>query len=196
MTLAQLGRSEDRQSKSQDATLIDAQGRAALVRRIATLLRERKANQKAMLAAEARFNPPAAPAELTVIYYGALGAIEIDVDPDLIREQLPNVSPRSRRRRRLRQLLRMHEEHFARVWADREASGVAMAQDELQRIADGLRNVAKVALASRRRDAAGVALQAAALLAAELGRRSDGFARHALWIVQALLDVAANEGRD
>ena len=57
--------------------------------RIAGLLREREANQKAMRAASARFNPPATPAP-TVTYRGPFGPIEMDVDGDWIRELLPD----------------------------------------------------------------------------------------------------------
>jgi hypothetical protein len=78
--------------------------RAAIAQRIAGLLREREANQKAMRAASARFNPPATPAP-TVTYRGPFGPIEIDVDGDWIRELLPDFSPRSRRGKRLRKLL-------------------------------------------------------------------------------------------
>lgn len=175
-----------------------SQDRTVLAQRIATLLREREANQKALRAAAARFNPPPKPDELTVIHRGLLGEVEIDVDPDWIREQLAHVSPRSRRGRRLRQVLRLADDHYIRVWSDRETYGFAAAWDQSQRLEDALRDVGKAALAWPRPDAAGVALQAAALLAAELAGRADEFARHALRIVPALLDVAANaaEGRD
>ena len=40
---------------------------------------------------------------------------------------LPHFSPQSRRGRRLRRLLRLHDEHCARVWRAREASGIGAA---------------------------------------------------------------------
>ena len=67
-----------------------------------------------------RFKPPQTPA-LTVTYRGPFGPLEVDVDPDWIREMLPEFSPRSRRGRRLRKLLRLHNVHYAALWADREA---------------------------------------------------------------------------
>jgi hypothetical protein len=53
MTLAQLGRSQG------------AHGRAALAQRIATLVREREVNRKALRIPRAQFDPPPQPAELT-----------------------------------------------------------------------------------------------------------------------------------
>src|SRR5271170_1217716 len=80
-----------------------------------------------------RFKPPQTPA-LTVTHRGLFGPLEVDVDPDWIREMLPEFSPRSRRGRRLRTLLRLHEEHYARLSADREALGVGPPIDEKNRI--------------------------------------------------------------
>jgi hypothetical protein len=52
----------------------------------------------------------------------------------LLREIIPDLSPRSRRGRRLRKLLRLHEEHYARVSVDREASGMGVLVSEKNRI--------------------------------------------------------------
>jgi hypothetical protein len=79
MTLAQLGRSQG------------AHGRAALAQRIATLVREREVNRKALRIARARFDPPPQPAELTVNYRGPFGSIEVDVDGEELRE-LPRMA--------------------------------------------------------------------------------------------------------
>jgi hypothetical protein len=91
--------------------LEDRPRRITISRRIATLLREREANKEALEAASARFLLPPAPTELTVTYRGPFGPLKIEVDPEWIREMLPDCSPRSRRGRRLRKLLRLHEEH-------------------------------------------------------------------------------------
>jgi hypothetical protein len=141
--------------------------RAAIAQRIAGLLREREANQGAMRAASARFHPPATPAP-TVTYRGPFGPIEMDVDGDWIRELLPDFSPRSRRGKRLRKLLRLHDEHYARVWADREASGVGPLVDEQKRIQGELEAVAKETCSLGGNSAADVALQAASLLGVKL----------------------------
>ena len=100
--------------------------RAVIAQRIVALLRERDANRKAMRAADAGFNSPPAPAALTMTYRGPLGPIEIDADPDWLRELLPDFSPRSRRGRRIRRLLRLSEEHHARMWAEREPLASAL----------------------------------------------------------------------
>jgi hypothetical protein len=50
----------------------------------------------------------------------------VEVDPDWIRDALPNFSPGSRRGKRLGRLLRLHDEHSARVRAAREASGIGL----------------------------------------------------------------------
>ena len=99
--------------------LEDRPRRITISRRIATLLREREANKEALEAASARFLLPPAPTELTVTYRGPFGPLKIEVDPEWIREMLPDCSPRSRRGRRLRKLLRLHEEHNALIWAGR-----------------------------------------------------------------------------
>ena len=154
---------------------------------IAALLDEREANQKAMRAASARFNPPATPAP-TVTYRGPFGPIEMDVDGDWIRELLPDFSPRSRRGKRLRKLLRLHDEHYARVWADREASGVGPLVDEKKRIDGELEAVAKETCSFGGHSAGAVALQAASLLAVKLSSYYDCKAAPA--VLQALLKVA------
>ena len=59
-----------------------------------------KITRREMQATDAGFNPPPAPAALTMTYRGPLGPIEIDADPDWLRELLPDFSPRSRRGRR------------------------------------------------------------------------------------------------
>jgi hypothetical protein len=82
---------------------------------------------------------------------------------------LPNFSPRSRRGRKLRRLLRIHEAHYARVWADHEASGVAAAAAAKRRIEEDLQSAANAALDQGGGSIADVALQAAALLAVKLG---------------------------
>jgi hypothetical protein len=107
---------------------------AAIAQRITGLLREREANRKAVRAAADKWDLPPTPPELLVTYRGPLGPLKVEVDPDWIREMLPNFSPLSRRGRRLQKLLRMHEEHSARVSADREASGLGALVDERARI--------------------------------------------------------------
>ena len=102
--------------------LEDRPRRITISRRIATLLREREANKEALEAASARFLLPPAPTELTVTYRGPFGPLKIEVDPEWIREMLPDCSPRSRRGRRLRKLLRLHEEHNALMVARSQAS--------------------------------------------------------------------------
>jgi hypothetical protein len=74
--------------------------RAALAQRIAASLREHGANKKALQAASKRFNPPPTPPELSATYRGLFGPIGVDVDPDWIRDLLPNFSPRAPRRAR------------------------------------------------------------------------------------------------
>ena len=65
---------------------------------------------------------------------GPFGPIQVDIDPEWLRELLTEFSPLSRRGRRLRKLLRLHDEHYAALWADREASGVGPLIDEQNRI--------------------------------------------------------------
>jgi hypothetical protein len=121
--------------------------RITISRRIATLLREREANKEALEAAFARFPLSSTPAELTVTYRGPFGPLKIEVDPEWIREMLPDCSPRSRRGRRLRKLLRLHEEHNALIWADRQMSGIGPLVEERRRIEEDSEAVAKEAAA-------------------------------------------------
>jgi hypothetical protein len=126
-----------------------------------------------------------------VTYHGPFGPIEIDVDDDWIRDLLPDFSPRSRRGRRLRKLLRLHDEHYAQLWADREASGVGPLVDEQKRIESELEAVAKEACNLGGHGVADVALQAASLLAAKLSSYHDCKAAPA--VLEALLEVAGEE---
>jgi hypothetical protein len=169
---------------------VPVSSRAAIAQRIAALLREREANQKALRAASTRFKRPATPAP-TVTYRGPFGPIEIDVDGDWIRDLLPDFSPRSRRGRRLLKLLRLHDEHYAQLWADREASGVGPLVDEQKRIDAELEAVAKEACSLGGHSAADVALQAASLLAAKLSSFHDFKAAPA--VLEVLLEVAGEE---
>ena len=153
------------------------------------MLGERNANQKALRTARARFNPPPTPAELTVTYRGPFGPIEVDVDGEELREMLSDFSPRSRRGRRLRRLLHIYDNHRTRVWADREASGLAAAMEERNRIHGELEAAAKAACGLGGLGVADVALQAATLIAAKPDSYQD--CRRAAAIVQALLEVAA-----
>jgi hypothetical protein len=164
--------------------------RAVLAQRIAALLCEREANQTASPAASARFMRPATPAP-AVTYRGPFGPIEVDVDGDWIRELLPDFSPRSRRGRRLRKLLRLHDEHYAQLWADREASGVGPLVDEQKRTDGELEAVAREACSPGGHAVADVALQAAALLAVKLSSFHDCKAAPA--VLEALLEVAGEE---
>ena len=109
---------------------------------------------------------------------------------------LPNFSPRSRRGRKLRRLLRIHEAHYARVWADREASGVGAAVEDKRRIEEDLQSAARAAFDQGGHSVADVALQAAALLAAKLSSYHD--LKHAPAVISALLEVASGpaEWRD
>jgi hypothetical protein len=173
------------------AATVSGMSRATIAQRIAALLREHQANKTALRAASKRFNPPATPPELSVTYRGLFGPIGVDVDPDWIRELLPDFSPRSRRGRKLRRLLRIHEAHYARVWADREASGVGAAVDAKQRIEEDLQSAAQAALTREGSSVADVALQAAALLAVKLGSYHDF--RRAPAVILALLEVAGGQ---
>jgi hypothetical protein len=105
---------------------------------------------------------------------------------------LPNFSPRSRRGQRLRRLLRIHDDHYARVWADREASGVAAAVDERRRIEEDLQAAARGAFDQGGHSVADVALQAAALLAVKLGSYHDF--KRAPAVILALLEIAGGPG--
>jgi hypothetical protein len=124
------------------------------------------------------------------------GPIGVDVDPDWIRELLPNFSPRSSRGRKLRRLLRIHDNHYARAWADREASGVGAAVEDKRRIEEDLQSAAQVAFNQGGHSVADVALQAAALLAVKLGSYHDF--RRAPAVISALLEIASGpaEWRD
>lgn len=173
-----------------DATRVSCVSRAAIAQRISSLLREREANREALRAASARFKSPKTPAP-TVTYRGPFGPLEVDVDPDWIREMLPDFSPRSRRGRRLRKLLRLHDEHYAALWADREASGVGPLIDEQKRIEGELEAPAKEACSLGRHSVGHVALQAASLMAAKLGSYHDY--KPAPAVLQALLEVAGAE---
>jgi hypothetical protein len=144
---------------------------AALAQRIADLLREREANERALEAAAARFDLPPTPAELVVTYRGPLGPLKVEVEADWIRDRLPNHSPLSPRGRKLRRLLRLHDDHYARVWADREASGIGSLIEERRRIKDELEALATEACSLGGSSPAHVALQAAALLVSGAGVR-------------------------
>ncbi len=101
-------------------------------------------------------------------YRGPLGPIEIDAAPDWLRELLPDFSPRSRRGRRIRRLLRLYDEHHARMWAERETSGVGALVRERDRIDGELAAAAKEACSIGGYSVPDVALQAASLLAVKL----------------------------
>jgi len=90
------------------------------------------------------------------------------VDGDWIRELLPDCSSASRRSRRLRKLLRLRDEHYARVWAARKASGVGPLHDEQKRTEDDLEAAAKEACSLGGYSVPDVALQAASLLTVKL----------------------------
>jgi hypothetical protein len=89
---------------------------------------------------------------------------------------------------RLRKLLRLHDEHYAKVWADRKASGVAALVEEQKRIEAELEAAAKEACSLGGHSAADIALQAASLLAAKLTSYYNCEA--APKVLQALLEVA------
>jgi hypothetical protein len=168
--------------------LEDRPRRITISRRIATLLREREANKEALEAASARSSLPPEPAELKVTYRGPFAPLKIDVDPEWIREMLPDCSPRSRRGRRLRELLRLHEEHNALIWACRQISGIGPLVEERKRIEEELEAVAKEARTLDASGPANAALRAAALLAVKLGAFYEH--KEAPAVLQALLKVA------
>jgi hypothetical protein len=170
---------------------VSPMSRAAITKRIAALLSEHEANKKALRAASARFKLPRTPPELSVTYRGLFGPIGVDVDPDWIRDLLPSFSPRSRRGRKLRRLLRIHETHYARVWADREASGVAAAVEDKRRIEEDLQSTAEGAFDREGHSVADIALQAAALIAVKLGSYHDF--KRAPAVILALLEVAKGQ---
>jgi hypothetical protein len=145
-----------------------------------------KQTKEALEAASARFSLPPEPAELKATYRGAFGPLKIEVDPEWIREMLPDCSPRSRRG--LRKLLRLREEHNALIWAGRQISGVGPLVEERKRIEEELEAVAKEA---RALDASGpynAALRAAVLLAVKLG--AFYVHKEAPAVLQELLRVA------
>ena len=121
-------------------------------------------------------------------YRGPLGPIEIDADPDWLRELLPDFSPRSRRGRRIRRLLRLYDEHHARMWAERETSGVGALVRERDRIDGELAAAAKEACSIGGYSVPDVALQAASLLAVKLSSYCD--CERAPGVVLALLEIA------
>jgi len=140
------------------------------------------------IAASARFSLPPEPAELKVTYRGAFGPLKIEVDPEWIREMLPDCSPRSRRGRRLRKLLRLHEEHNALIWSGRQISGIGPLVEERKRIEEELEAAAKEARTLDASRPANASLQAAALLAVKFGAFYDH--RETPAVLQALLDFA------
>jgi hypothetical protein len=156
----------------------------ALAQRIASLLREREANERASEAAASTFDLPETPAELMMTYRGPLGPLKVEVDPDWIRDVLPDFSPFSRRGRKLRRLLRIHERHYARMWADREASGIGPLIEERRRIKDEIE-----ALATEACSLGGSSWALAALQAAALSCQADGV-RDVPAALLALLEVA------
>jgi hypothetical protein len=81
---------------------------------------------------------------------------------------LPESSPRSRRGRRLRKLLRLYDEHYAALWADREPSGVGPLVDEQKRIENELEGTSKEACRLGGHSVGHIALPAAPLLAMKL----------------------------
>jgi hypothetical protein len=144
---------------------------AAIAKRIGYLILQREANQKALTAAAAGFDLPPTPAELMVTYRGPLGPLKVEVEPDWIRDVLADVSPRSRRGRRLRKLLRLHDAHYSALWAAREASGIGPLIDERERIKRELDASAEEICDLEGHGAAYLALQAAKLLVAGDGVR-------------------------
>ena len=84
--------------------------------------------------------------------------------------------------------MRLHDEHYARVGADREASGIGALIDEKKRIEGELEAAEKETCSLGGHSAADVALQAASLLAVKLSSYYDCKAAPA--VLQALLAVA------
>jgi hypothetical protein len=138
-------------------------GLTTLAQCIAGLVREREANERALEATAPHFDLPPTPPELMVTYRGALGPLKVEVDADWIREMLPDFSPLSKQGRKLRRLLRIHEQHYARVWAAREASGIGPLIDERERIERDLKAAAEDVCDIEGSGAAHAALQAATL---------------------------------
>jgi hypothetical protein len=106
----------------------------AIAQRIAALLREREANRKAIEVAASTFDLPPTPAELSVTYRGPFGPIQVDVDPEWLREIIPDLSPRSRRGRRLRKLLRLPRRTLCSYLGRSRSSGVGALVGEKNRI--------------------------------------------------------------
>jgi hypothetical protein len=96
---------------------------------------------------------------------------------------LADVSPRSRRGRRLRKLLRLHDAHYSALWAAREASGIGPLIDEREQIDRELKAAAEAVCDLEGHGAAHVALQAATLLV-----RGDDGARDVPEALLALLE--------
>jgi hypothetical protein len=71
--------------------------------------------------------------------------------------------------RKLRRLLRIHEQHYARMYADREASGLGALIRERERIERELEAAATEARGLEGHSAAHTALQAAALISTRDG---------------------------
>jgi hypothetical protein len=88
--------------------------------------------------------------------------------------------------------LRLHDEHYAQLWADREASGVGPLIDEQNRIERELEAAAKEACSLVGHSVASVALQAASLITVKLSSYYDCKAAPA--VLMALLEVVAREG--
>ena len=89
--------------------------------------------------------------------------------PSRSRLSSPDCSPRSRRGRQLRKLLRLHDEDNALIWAGRQISGIGPLIEERKRIEEELEAVAKEARTLDASGPASAALRAAALLAVKLG---------------------------
>ena len=84
--------------------------------------------------------------------------------------------------------MRLSEGHHARMWADREASGVGALVCERDRIAGELEAAAKEACSIGGPNIADIALQAASLLAGKLSSYYD--CERAPGVVAALLEIA------
>jgi hypothetical protein len=124
-----------------------------------------------------------------VTYRGPFGPLKIEVDADWILEMLPNCSPRSRRARRLRKLLRLREEHNTLISFDRQMiSGIGPLAEEGKRMEEELEAVAKEVCSLDSSRPANAALQAAALLAVKLGAFYEH--KEAPAVLEALLKVA------
>jgi hypothetical protein len=91
--------------------------------------------------------------------------------------------------------LRIHDNHYACVWADREASGVAAVVDDSRRIEEDLQSARGRPSTGKAIASQTFALQAAALIAVKLGSYHD--LKHAPAVILALLEVASGraEGR-